>query len=357
MLEIIEEPLAIGGDAHHPLAQWTFVDRQVASLAASLGGDLFVGEDGTESRTPVHRDLRHVGHAAAIDDLSPFVFAELRPLPAPGIRFLVAGLETAGLELLDQLGDGPCPIPLFVVPGVEDLEKDPLGPAVEGYVGGCQCSSRIVSEPETAHLRLHGGDVGLCRDPGVLSRLDGVLLGGKAEGVVAHGMQNIAAQHPLVAGVDVGRYVTQGVPDMQPDSGWVGEHVHDELLRPSGFEVLLAGVGHAEGLFTFPPILPLCLEFLCHEGGVAMRIFVAGFRLFCFAHADFIRKIRSTGSVSGAFSTRSCGSVPVGLKRCPRLADYPNTGPILGKKRHLCFLAGPVPLPTGIKIWMTVFLL
>ena len=158
-----------------------------------------------------------------------------------------------------------------------------------------------MAEPEAAHLRLHGGNIRLRRDPGMLPGLDGVLLRRQPEGIVAHGMQNVAALHPLVAGVDVCRDITQRVSDMQPYAGGVGEHIHDEFLRPGGVKALFSRVGRVEGFFPFPVILPLPFELLRHERVVAVRVFVAGFRLFCFAHTDFIRKIRSSGSATRSF--------------------------------------------------------
>ena len=46
-------------------------------------------------------------------------------------------------------------------------------------------------------------------------RLDGVLFGGKAEGVVAHGMQDIEALHALVAGKNIRCDIAQGMAYVQ----------------------------------------------------------------------------------------------------------------------------------------------
>ena len=48
--------------------------------------------------------------------------------------------------------------------------------------------------------------------------LDGELLRGEAEGVEAHGVEDVEAAHPFVAGDDVGGDVADGVPDMEPDA-------------------------------------------------------------------------------------------------------------------------------------------
>ena len=60
--------------------------------------------------------------------------------------------------------------------------------------------------------------------------LDGVLLRRQAEGVITQGMQDVFAQHAVVAGVDVRGDITERVPHVQACAGGVGEHVLDEQL-------------------------------------------------------------------------------------------------------------------------------
>ena len=49
----------------------------------------------------------------------------------------------------------------------------------------------------------------------MLPGLDGELLRGQAEGVVAQGVQDVLAEHPVEAAVDVGRDVAERVADVQ----------------------------------------------------------------------------------------------------------------------------------------------
>ncbi len=65
----------------------------------------------------------------------------------------------------------------------------------------------------------------------MLACLDGVLLGGKSVGVVAHGMKHVETLLALVAGVDVAGDVSERMPHVKSRSGRVGEHVeHIEFL-------------------------------------------------------------------------------------------------------------------------------
>src|SRR5262249_6606333 len=80
--------------------------------------------------------------------------------------------------------------------------------------------------------------------------LDGVLLGGQAEGVPAHGVQHVVAAHAAVAGEDVGGGVAFRVADVQAGAAGVGGNVEDVELRLAG------GVRRWEGLVLFPELLP-----------------------------------------------------------------------------------------------------
>jgi hypothetical protein len=207
-----------------------------------------------------------------------------------GTAFGSVGVGRAGqgIDRFGALGDG-------IEPGMVKLEKDPLGPSEIAGVGGVDLARPIVAEAERFDLAAERGDVPLGRLARVLAGLDGVLFGGQAEGVPAHGMQDMIPLGAAISGEDVGGGVTFGMADVQARAGRVGEHVEDvvfagELFGGDGFipqSVPLAervvgrdgfaGVPGAEELVISPVLLPFgfdemerirpaCAE---HRGGVS----------------------------------------------------------------------------------------
>ena len=114
---------------------------------------------------------------------------------------------------------------------VEQLDEHPLGPFVVCGVGGTHLAVPVEGEADLVELLAVAGDVLAGGEGGVLARLDGVLLGGEAEGVVAHRVQHVEPFLPFVAGVDVGCDVPEGVPDVQARARRIGEHVQNIELR------------------------------------------------------------------------------------------------------------------------------
>ena len=94
--------------------------------------------------------------------------------------------------------------------------------------------------------------------------LDGVVLRGQAEGVEAHGEQDVVALHAALAGDDLQAGVGLDVAHVHACAGGIGElHQAVEL----GLGVVLRGL---EGLFRRPAGLPLGLDDFgivdsCHE--------------------------------------------------------------------------------------------
>ncbi len=78
-LEVAEQPLGVVGDAQEPLLELPDFDERSAALAATLGGDLLVGEHRLVSRAPLHGGLLAVGKPGAEqleeDPLRPAVVA------------------------------------------------------------------------------------------------------------------------------------------------------------------------------------------------------------------------------------------------------------------------------------------
>ena len=78
-VEVFEKAVGIRGDAHHPLLHWAAEDREVATIGAAIGGDLFVGKNRAEPRAPIHGSLGNIDQAIAVKHRSLFTHAEFRP--------------------------------------------------------------------------------------------------------------------------------------------------------------------------------------------------------------------------------------------------------------------------------------
>ena len=115
----------------------------------------------------------------------------------------------------------------------------------------------------------------------MLTGLAGMLLGGQAEGVEAHGVQHVETRHALEAGVDIGGDVAEWVTDVQARSRGVREHVHDEQLRAIGDPERIVGemagrIGGVMGAVGKPLGLPTGLELVRRFGVVTVLRHVVG---------------------------------------------------------------------------------
>ena len=269
-VEIGQQPLGVRGDAELPLLEWPLEDGKVAAVASALRRDLFIGQHGSETRTPVDGRFLEICEALGIDDGGTRILVERRPGRAVGRRALPC------VELGDQLGDRTRAVGVGVVPRVEDLQEDPLRPAVVRKIGRRDTAPRVVRQAERAELAAHVGDVGFRRDPRMLARLEGVLLGRKTERVVPERVQHVAPVHPLEAREDVRADVAERVPDVETGSTRVREHVEDvELLAPRHpFEPVgerTTRVRRPECPLLLPVLLPPRLDLVRDTRVVAVR--------------------------------------------------------------------------------------
>ena len=81
-IQIVEQPVGVRGDAHHPLPQPFPEHREVAPVTAAVGGDLLVGQHGAQSRAPVDHRVGPVDQPIRVDSIGAFAGAQLRPDPA-----------------------------------------------------------------------------------------------------------------------------------------------------------------------------------------------------------------------------------------------------------------------------------
>ena len=137
---------------------------------------------------------------------------------------------------------------------VEQLDESPLSPFVVIGVAGAHLAAPVEGEAYFVELFAVACDVLFGGDGRVLAGLYGVLFGGKAVGVVAHGVQHVEPFQTFVAGKDVAGYVSQRVSHMQPRSRRVGEHVEDVVFW------FVGGVFAAVGVIFSPVALPFAFD-------------------------------------------------------------------------------------------------
>ena len=127
-VQFVEQSLRIRGDAQHPLPHRPPDDREAADLAFAID-NFFIGQNGAELRTPVHRNVSDISEPNAI-------------------RIIAAiGRNRLGL------------VRLRIEPGIVNLEKNPLRPFVIARIGRVDLALPIVGETDALELRFEFRDV------------------------------------------------------------------------------------------------------------------------------------------------------------------------------------------------------
>jgi len=253
-IQIVCQSVCIGRDTQHPLFQWTTIDRVIAAFAASFIRDFLIGQHRTQGRAPVYGHFCEVGQAMLSQDGFPL-----------GILHGVPSLDLCGQDR-NQFVNGSRAVGVLVVPGIEQLQEDPLGPLVVVDVRCGQLAIPVVAQAQGLELTKHVVNVLLRRDPRVDAVFNCELLSRQAKCIKSHRVQHVEAAHPLVAGHDVGRDIPQRVSNMQSHAARVGKHVEYVILRFGRVGI----VGNSERAFTLPILLPLQFDVLegivCHDG-------------------------------------------------------------------------------------------
>ncbi len=226
----VDQPLGECGDPQHPLAERAAFDGEAADFAFSIH-DLLIGENCAEFGAPIHRHLGHIGEAHAVGI-------------AAGIAFNRLGSVCQRIE-----------------PRIVEFEKYPLGPAEISGIGGAELAGPVIAEPKRLKLAAESPDIPRRGHTGMLPCFYGELLGWQSKGVPTHRVQDIVAQHAVMARQDVRRRVALDVPDMKPVAARVGEHIQDVIFRSGGIEAWVAGVGGMERSGGDPVLLPSWFEF------------------------------------------------------------------------------------------------
>ena len=199
-VEVVQQAVGVVGDAEEPLLQLAQLDGGAAALAVAVD-DLLVGQHGGVLGTPVDRGLLAVGQAA-----------------------------------------------------LEQLQEDPLGPAVVARLVGAELARPVDRDAPGAELALEGGDRGVGGGARVLPGLDRVVLRGQAERVVAHRVQDAHA----VAAAEVRDGVTDGVVLQVPHVGLAGRV--REHLEHVGARGPVVDVGDFPGALALPDRLPFAFD-------------------------------------------------------------------------------------------------
>ncbi|MNQ83732.1 hypothetical protein D3C85_988250 [compost metagenome] len=190
--QAVDQIVRILSNAQEPLVQLALLHQGARAPAASVD-DLFVGQDRIVDRVPVD-------HAVLAIDQTAFV-----------------QLQEPGLLL-----------------------------AVIGRVAGGELAAPVQRQAQQLQLVAHGGDVGPGPVAGVDAALHGRVLGRHAEGVPAHGMQNVEALGPLVTRHHVAHHIVASVAHVDV-ARRIGEHLQHIVFGPPG--VL---VRHGEGVSSRP---------------------------------------------------------------------------------------------------------
>ena len=139
--------------------------------------------------------------------------------------------------------------------------------------------------------------------------LNRVLLRGQAKGVVAHRVQDVLAEHAVVARNGISRDVAKRVAHMQSLARGVGEHVHDEHLLAELFGAasvgeLAHGVDGVESTLLEPQLLPFLLDLSREFGGVTV---------WGLSHrVPFLVSVSCALGLERAFNVSSLRAVPFG---------------------------------------------
>ncbi len=118
-------------------------------------------------------------------------------------------------------------------PAAVHQEEEPLGPAVVVGMGSIDLPLPVVADPQLLLLLFHLSDILLRPNRGADPVFDGGVFSGQAEGIPAHGVNNIVAPHAQEAGQDIPNGVDAHMSHMQL-SRRVGKHLQNIVLGPGG---------------------------------------------------------------------------------------------------------------------------
>ena len=237
----------------------TLLHHRVATTHAHPVHHFIVGQHCAKLRTPVHHRLAEIGDAIVHQYFLLLILTHGFPLLGSKREFLalcgVNAFSATLREVADEFLDGLGTLALGAVEGVEHLLKGPLCPMIIMWVTRAHLAVPVEAETDIVELTAVAGDIlgsGLGR---MLSGLYGVLLSGKAIGIIAHGIKHIESLQPFVAGINVAGDIAQRMTHVQSCSRRIGEHVEHVVLR---FAFVF---NNMIGLVVDPSLLPFFFNF------------------------------------------------------------------------------------------------
>ena len=255
-VEVTQQAACIGANAQTPLAHH-FLHHRIAAAHTHALAHLIVGKHSAQLGTPVYHGVATVGNAEVHEHIVFLHLAHGVPLLCGeahlGCGVGIASLCAALFKVLHKFADGASLVEGGVVVAIEHFQESPLRPLVVFWVAGAHLAVPVVAEAYLVELLAIAADVFLRCHLGVLTRLDGILLGRQTIGVIAHGVKHIEAAQTLVARKYVAGNVAQRVSHMQTRTRGVWKHVEHIVF---GFVIVYFSL---IGVVLLPVGLPLLL--------------------------------------------------------------------------------------------------
>ena len=228
VLESVEQSLGKGADAHGPL-QHGLLHHGVPAALAEAVDYLVVGQHGSEGRTPVYQRLAPIGQSKVLEQGFALGSVHLGPFGGAALGFPVACcLESFGSARRQVLLEGLDPLraraPL-IKPGIKQLQKHPLRPAVVVRIASLHLAAPIKTKPKAVQLLAVAQNIGLRSGGRMLPSLNRILLSRQSKSIKAHGMQHIKTLMAHKTPHNIRSNVAQGMPHMKTRPRRVGEHI------------------------------------------------------------------------------------------------------------------------------------
>lgn len=258
-VEVIEQTGSVSRDAEAPLIHHLLLHGETATHAQTLA-HLIIGEDSSEFGAPIHHRFALISDTIIHQSLALLSFREVIPLPGGERESLAAGsihAHRARLgEMLHETLDGHSLIKVEIIIRIEHLHERPLSPAIIVGVAGAYLTAPIERKTDLIELLAITIDIFDSSLLGVLTGLDGILLGGEAVSVITHRVKHVKTLLALKASIDIAGYIAEGMTDMQPGTRRIGEHIEDIELRTRGILMYLID------MILAPELLPALFDFL-----------------------------------------------------------------------------------------------